>query len=350
MNLGARLAAEAADLARAAFGSPIWDGGRKKWFRCLKLSEGSADPTPHAYYDLCNIYGLERAMELLPGLRCHRDRVLEAVGWLYWQARREGTVTYGADATVPAQDMYALALAPAALCSGQALDPRPGLLDMAGRLYAQYRQRHPLGRTLCVQAGNHHVLSALALYRATGRRIFLDQAREQARFLLDRCRFSDGPAAGTFTDNHRATAFSRHCYGAWALMELFALDPRPEYLDAARTSLEWWERAQRDDGAFFFFFDAPGAAWTDCTIYSVHQKGMLLLSAWDIDAACGGRFLPLIEKAMALCDEPSWRHVSPEGWWTYRRSSRQTDEVYSYELGWEILGQAKGAQRPGDRP
>lgn len=349
MSLGQRLAAEAADLARAAFESPIWDRRRKKWFRCLNLASGSPDPGPHAYYDLCNIYGLQRAMALVPGLARHADKVLEAVGWLYWRVRRDGTVGYGADATTPTQDMYTLALAPAALCSGHALDPRPGLLDLAQNLFSQYRRHYPAGRTVCVQASNHRVLSALALAEATGEAAYLAEAGNEVRFLLDRCRFPDGPAAGTFTDNHRTTAFSRHCYGTWALMELYALDPRPEYLDAARTSLEWWERAQLDNGGFYFFFEAPTASWTDRTVYSVHQKGMLLLSAWDIDAACQGRFLPMIEKAMALCDDPSWRHVADQGWWTYRRSSRQTDELYSYELGWEILGQAKGARLHGGR-
>jgi hypothetical protein len=205
-------------------------------------------------------------------------------------------------------------------------------------VYERYRKRFAPGAAPNVQAASHFILSALALAEATGESKYFDDAKAEGTFLLDRCRFTDGPAAGCFTDDFRQTAFPRHGYGAWAMTALYEKDTHPKWLEAAAASMEWWRARQLADGGFCFFFDARAADWSDRTVYSVHQKGMFLHSAWAINHYCENAYASMIERAMACCDDPQWHFVSPDGWRCYRRSNVETDTVYSYELGWEVLG------------
>lgn len=344
MKTTQKLKNAALEIANTAFVSPIWDRAAGKWFRCLELGTNEVDRSDHYYYNLCNLYGIVRAMRSIPELREYREQLAAATSWLYWLVRRQEVLGYDTFELRSKQDMYSIALVPAALCAGYELLRRGALLDMAIKCLNKYREHYPPGQNICVQASNHYILSALSVYEHTQDVSLLDAASREARFLLDSCRYREGEARGMFTDNHQSTAFSWHCYGTWALMELNRFAPRDEYVEAARNSLSWWKRAQLDDGGFHFFFNTNRSMWSDTTIYSVHQKGMLLLSAWDINSASSYAFTEMITKAISLCDKPEWRYESPQGWRCWRRSDKQSTVVYSYELGWEILGHAKGVE------
>ncbi len=344
MKTSQELKEAALDIANTAFASPIWDRASGKWFRCLELGTDEVERSDHHYYDLCNLYGIVRAMRAIPELEEYREQLAAATGWLYWLVKRRGVLGYDTLELRSRQDMYSFALVPAALCAGYELLGREALLDMAMKCLDRYREHYPPGQEICVQASNHHILSLLSVYEQTRDISLLDAAVREARFLLDSCRFKEGEARGMFTDFHKSTAFSWHCYGTWALMELNRFAPRDEYVEAARNSLAWWRRVQLEDGGFFFFFDTNKSRWSDTTVYSVHQKGMMLLSAWDINTACSQEFTGMITKGMSLCDRPEWRYESPRGWRCWKRSDKQSTVVYSYELGWEILGHAKGVE------
>jgi len=322
----------------AAFSSPLWRRAEGKWSRTLSLADGRTDPQPHFYYDLCNLYAFAHAMRLAPELAAWREPWMDAVNWLFWAFAESDWIGYAAAALADKRDRYSMALAPAALAAAFAVTGRPALRSRAVAWHRRYREEFPVGSEPNVQASNHAVLSALALAEATGDARYLADARAEAAFLLDRCRFSDGPAAGCFTDDFRQTAFPRHCYGAWAMTAVFEKDPDERWLAAATASMDWWQARQLPDGGFHFFFDARAGDWSDRTVYSVHQKGMFLHSAWAIDRHAQGRYLSMIERAMACCDRQEWRYASPDGWWCFRRSNVDPNVVYSYELGWEVLG------------
>jgi len=48
----------------------------------------------------------------------------------------------------------------------------------------------------------------------------------------------------------------------------------------------------------------------------------------------------MIKRAMSCCDNSHWKFTSPQNWNCWRRSNQEPQVVYSYELGWEILGHA----------
>lgn len=331
-------AAEARGLMGAAFTSPIWNRAEGKWFRALTLADGRPDPQPHFYYDLCNIYAFARVLRMTPEFAPWREPWMDAVNWLFWSFAEGDWVGYAGTGLADKRDRYSMALAPAALAAAFTVAGRPALRSRAVAWFRRYRERFPVGSAPNVQASNHAILSALALGEATGDARYLADARAEAALLLDRCRFTDGPAAGCFTDDFRQTAFPRHCYGSWAMTALYERDPDERWIAAATASMEWWQARQLPDGGFHFFFDAQAGDWSDRTVYSVHQKGMFLHSACAIDRHAGGRYAPMIERAMACCDRPEWRCVAPEGWWCYRRSDADPGVVFSYELGWEVLG------------
>lgn len=337
-----KLVDEAVGLGRAMFDSPLWDADEKKWRRRIDLDSGQVDASQHFYYDICNIYALARAMALSGQMERFREGWLQAVGWLFWLVNSKGAIGYTSfDVTGP-RDQYSFALAPAALAEAHRLTGRPALLRKAGELFGAYRAAFPLGKVRNVQASNHFILSALSLYRAAGQAAYLEAAQAEAEHLLAACRLAGGPAAGCFTDDQRLTAFPRHVYATWALVELNHLRPDQRLQQACAQSMDWWRANQLADGGFYFFFDGQTGQWVDQTVYSVHQKGMLLLSAWEINRLCQGRFDEMIRRAMATCDDPRWQYASPEGWRLYRRSMPERSLVYSYELGWEILGHLLG--------
>jgi len=340
-------AAEAQNLMAAAFTSPLWDRAEGKWFRTLSLEDGATDRRPHFYYDLCNIYAFARAMRLAPDLAAWRGPWMDAVNWLFRTFKDRDWVGYDGFEARDKRDQYSMALAPAALAEAFALAGRPALRGFAEALSRRYRERFPVGAVRNVQASHHAILSALALGDATGDAGYLADARAEAAFLVDRCRFPNGPAAGCFTDDVRQTAFPRHCYGSWAMTALAERDADERWPAAAATSMEWWRTRQLPDGGFPFFFDARAGDWSDRTVYSVHQKGMFLHSAGAIDRCAQGRYAPMIERAMACCDSDEWRYVSPNGWSCFRRSDADPGVVYSYELGWEVLGLTLVARNGG---
>lgn len=336
------LVAAATGLGRAAFISPLWDADEKKWRRRINLDTGQVDLDQHFYYDICNIYALARAMGLREAMNAFRDHWLQAVAWLFWLLNSRDRVGYASLEVAHNRDQYSFALAPAALAEAWIVEPRPALLSKARALFESYRAAFPTGRTMNVQASNHFMLSALSLARATGHGAYLEAARAEAEHLLANCRLRGGPAEGLFTDDHRLSAFPRHVYATWALVELNHVSPDSRYERACARSMDWWRANQLADGGFYFFLDGVSGAWTDQTVYSVHQKGMLLLSAWEINRFCGGRYDAMITRAMATCDNPQWEFDSPLGWSLYRRSMPERSLVYSYELGWEILGHLLG--------
>lgn len=330
------------ELAVAAFESPIFDPQLGFWRRAMHLPSGHVDVTPHYYYGLCNLYGIVQAKRLLPELSKWNDALSQAAQWLFREVAKHSVLGYDSPNISTHLDQYSCALLPAALCAGYEVLQDDSVLSMARKVYDAYRDRFPLGGKRCVQASNHIVLSALSLHELTGCATYKNEALQEVRFLLDNCRLTGVPAAGTFTDDGRLTGFSRHCYGSWALMAMNDLVPSQEYQDGAARSCRWWKGEQRPSGMFPFFYDAKSGCWLNTTVYAVHQQGMLLLSAWDIAAHFPNEFDMMIELAMSACLDDQWISRSPSGWSVFRRSDRQTDVVYSYELGWQILGLAKG--------
>lgn len=342
VNDQAKLVQNALQLGQAMFASPMWDGNEKKWHRCINVDTGQADKDPHYYYDVCNIYALARAMNISREMTRFHEGWLQAATWLFWLANQHQRIGYTSFKVATPRDQYCFALVPAALSEAYGRTQRPAFLSKARSFFEDYRKAFPTGKTSNVQASNHFILSAVSLYRTTGQADYLNHAFAEARHLLDNCRLNSGPAAGCFTDDQRITAFPRHVYATWALMELNHIQAEQRFCEACLQSMEWWQANQLDDGGFYFFFDSQSGRWVDTTVYSVHQKGMLLLSAWEIDRQSGGCFSGMIERAMACCDDPKWEIVSPEGWKLYRRSKQENSFVYSYELGWEILGHILG--------
>ncbi|NDV20647.1 hypothetical protein GO013_14645 [Pseudodesulfovibrio sp. JC047] len=339
------LATTAMDLAFTAFNAPIFDSNLGFWRRAMHLSSGLTDQRPHYYYGLCNLYAIVEAKRLLPELTKWDAQLTQAAHWLNAELKGRTQLGYDSHEVTTNLDQYSCALLPATLCAGYDLLHDTDVLNTAQKVYATYRDRFPIGQKQGVQASNHAILSALALHEHTDDRRYLDDAKQEGRFLMDHCRLPHGPAAGTFTDDGHITGFSRHCYGAWAMMALNEHTPSHEYVDCAATSLRWWRGVQRPSGLLPFFYDAEKGYWIDTTTYAVHQKGMLLLSAWDIAAHRPDEFESMIERAMAACDTATWRYRSPAGWTAFRRSNRHPDILYSYELGWQILGLAKGHAR-----
>jgi hypothetical protein len=284
-------------------------------------------------------------MRVLPEISRWGDQLRSAGEWLYAETCAHAVLGYDSPRLKDKLDQYSFALLPATLCAAYELDGDSRMLEKAETLFSKYRDQFPAGRKRCVQASNHTVLSALYLHEITGHDSYREHALEEVRFLLDGCRLTRNAAAGTFTDDGRVTAFSRHCYGTWALMEMHAVAPSAEYVEAASCSLSWWRGVQRESGLFPFFYDARQECWINTTTYAVHQKGMLLLSAWDIDAERQGAYEEMIRRAMAACDTRQWLYRSPQGWQAYRRSNRQPDVLYAYELGWQVLGHALGVRR-----
>ncbi len=332
--------AETQRLTSTAFSAPIWDNQDKKWFRIMNMDSGEVDTSPHYYYDLCNIYSLSRAMKIIPELKKFESQWSDAVNWLYWLIINQPEIGYNSLEVKHSRDQYSFALAPAALAESYRTTGRKALLEKSLELFTNYRNRLPTATSINVQASNHIILSALSLYQATNDAGFLNDAIKEGDFLLENCRFKEGPAKGCFTDDFTVTAFPRHCYGAWALMELNKCTNESKWIDNAEASLKWWQDRQLPDGGFHFFYNAKENEWSDKTVYSVHQKGMLLLSAWDINGETEGRYSEMIQFAMKCCDNSDWEFVSPQNWSCWRRSNQEPNVVYSYELGWEILGHA----------
>ncbi len=322
------------------FTSPIWDNKEKKWFRIMNMDTGEVDTSPHYYYDLCNIYSLARAMRIIPELSKFESQWLDAVNWLFWLVIDQPEIGYNSLKVNHCRDQYSFALAPSALAEAYRITGRRALLKKAVELFSNYRNKLPATTSMNIQASNHIILSALSLYQTTNDDRFLHDAVKEGEFLFENCRFKDGPAKGCFTDDFTVTAFPRHCYGAWAMMELNRWEKRHNWIDAAETSLKWWQDKQLSDGGFHFFFNAKENQWPDKTVYSVHQKGMFLLSAWYINRETKGEYSEMINLAMSCCDNTEWEFVSPQNWSCWRRSNQDPHVVYSYELGWEILGHA----------
>nr|WP_321513240.1 hypothetical protein [uncultured Pseudodesulfovibrio sp.] len=336
------LATTAIEMAVTAFESPIFDTKLGFWRRAMHLPSGQVDPAPHYYYGLCNLYGIVQAKRLLPDLSKWDETLSQAAHFLLNEVGDHAMLGYDSPKVSTNLDQYSCALLPAALCAGYEILHDESVLTKAQKVYAAYQERFPLRKKRCVQASNHAVLSALYLYELTDNDAYRQEALQEVRFLLDHCRLTGVPATGTFTDDGTITGFSRHCYGTWALMALNAISPSQEYVDSAARSLRWWKGVQRPSGMFPFFYDVTRGYWIDTTTYAVHQEGMLLLSAWDIATQHPGEFNEMIELAMGACLNNQWRFHAPTGWTAFRRSNRQTDVVYSYELGWQILGLAKG--------
>lgn len=327
-------------LAYTTFASSIWDNKEKKWFRIMNIDTGEVDTSQHYYYDLCNIYSLARAMNIVPELSKYKSQWIDAVDWYFWLVINKPEVGYNSLEVKHNRDQYSFALAPAALAESYTITGRRALLDKSIELFENYRHKVPTATSMNVQASNHIILSALSLYRATKDESFLNDAIKEGKFLSEKCRFKEGPAKGCFTDDFIVTAFPRHCYGAWAIMELNKSTNESHWVSIAETSLKWWQDRQLSDGGFYFFFNAEENRWSDKTVYSVHQKGMFLLSAWDINRETGGKYSEMIQLAMRCCDNSEWEFVSPHNWSCWRRSNQEPQVVYSYELGWEILGHA----------
>jgi len=86
----------------------------------------------------------------------------------------------------------------------------------------------------------------VAAYRAAGALRYLEAARRAAAFLVQR-----QDAGGAWLSNqHLGVAKTIDTRVAWALLELHALAPAPEYAAAARRNLAWALRQQEDDGWF----------------------------------------------------------------------------------------------------
>ena len=331
---------EVQKLTLTAFESPLWDNDEKKWFRIMNMESGEVDTNIHYYYDLCNIYSLARTMRIIPELSRFETQWLDAVNWLFWLLINNPEIGYNSLGVKHSRDQYSFALSPSVLAEAYLRTDRKALLEKAIELFANYRTKLPAATSMNVQASNHIILSALSLFKVTNDVRFLNDAIKEGKFLFEKCRFEDGPAQGCFTDDFTVTAFPRHCYGAWALMELNRWTNEYDWVGIAEKSLKWWQDRQLPNGGFYFFFNAKENEWSDKTVYSVHQKGMLLLSAWDINRETGGRYSDMIKRAMSCCDNSDWEFTSPQNWNCWRRSNQEPQVVYSYELGWEILGHA----------
>lgn len=339
-------------LIQVLFNKSIWS--QHKWSYKINLNNNSkADSYENYLYSFINIYCLTKVVQIIPDLKFLVAQDLEIFVNNIFKKYTLNIPYFEAQANInynkSYRDRITQAIVTAALASAYNLYRKEEYYKKALLSFENYLLKYYINfqddRNNCsIQADCHFITSCIELYQIIGNNFYLDIAKSLVNSLLDKNRFKSGEAKHCFTENFTKTSFHFHCYTTQVLIQLFEIEKNPQYLEAAENSLKWWLERQGKNGEFYFVFNVNQNSWTDTTVYSVHQKGMFLLGAWGINYYTGNKYLSSIIKAMSFCDSSNWIYESKDGWSCYRRSNKELNEVYSYELGWEILGHALGCK------